>query len=115
MYAGLAVRLKVVPVTPGAAACAEPSSSKAAAAPAMQSSRLFIEFAFFIVVALIACPLIDMNLCHQAAEVLGVIRQMVKVRRVQVVSARRYRCTHPGAAQGSRVPGRGANEARVQD
>jgi hypothetical protein len=47
----------------------------------------FIEVAFFIVIALIAAPLTNVDLCHQAAEVLGVVRQMVELRGVKIENA----------------------------
>jgi hypothetical protein len=56
MESGFAVSAKLVPVIPGAAACAEPSSSNAAAALAARNSRLFMEVALFVVGAFIVAP-----------------------------------------------------------
>ena len=84
------------PVIPGAAPCAVAGSNKAIATIAARSSRVF-EIAFFVFVAfigsllaLIAALLIDMDLGHQPTEVLGIVRQVVKIGGVEIEHAARW-------------------------
>src|SRR5215470_19841363 len=84
--AGCAVRLKVGPVMPGAAAGAVGASDTIAAIRARISPVLTKRL--FMLVGLIVALLVHDNFCHQSAEVLGVIRQMVKVWGVEVVRPR---------------------------
>src|SRR6516225_4871082 len=84
--AGWAVRLKVGPVIPGAAAGAVGASDTIAAIRARISPVLTKRL--FMLVGLIVALLVHDNFCHQSAEVLGVIRQMVKVWGVEVVRPR---------------------------
>jgi hypothetical protein len=74
MKAAFAVRLKVGPVIPGAAAYAVVAmNNNATATIGTRSCRVF-EIAFFMFVALIVELLIDMDLGHQPAEIFGVVR-----------------------------------------
>src|SRR6202051_4126956 len=86
MWASCAVRLKVWPVMPGAAANAAVAVDNVSAAIAAKSSRVF-EIAFFIFVVLIAALLIDTDFSHQPAKVLGIVRQMVELRGIKVEHA----------------------------
>src|SRR5882762_4996618 len=88
MKLACAVRAKPGPVMPGAAACAVAVSSKVTAIITTGSSRV-IEIAFFVVIALIAALLIDMDLGHQPAKVLSIVRQVVKIGGVEVKDAAR--------------------------
>src|SRR5215470_20026472 len=88
MNAGCAVRLKVGPVIPGAAACAAGVSSSATATISATSSCVFAIFLFMFVV-LMAALLVDPDFGHQAAEVLSIVRQVVKVGGVEVEHASR--------------------------
>src|ERR1700688_5232881 len=85
MWASCAVKLKVGPVMPGAAANAAVAVDNVSAAIAHKSSRVF-EIAFFIFVVLIAALLIDTDFSHQPAKVLGIVRQMVELRGVEVIN-----------------------------
>jgi hypothetical protein len=76
------------PVIPGAAAKAVAVSNIADAANATRS--LVIENIFFMFVALMAALLIDPNFGHQSAEVLGVVRQVVKIGGIEVVHLARF-------------------------
>src|SRR5207237_10164408 len=78
MNAALAVRPKLLPLTPGAAACAIAVSSNATATIGARYSRTF-RIACFIFVVLIASLLIDTDFGHQPAEVLRVISQAGEV------------------------------------
>src|SRR3981081_689274 len=99
MKAGCAVKVKVESAIPGAAACAVAGSNDATAALAARSSRVF-GVAFFIFVALIgsllaliAALLIDADFGHQPTEVLGIVRQVVKIGGVEIEhAARRILC-----------------------
>src|ERR1700752_1093345 len=63
---------------PGAAACAVAASSKTIAPIGTRSNCVF-EIAFFMFIAFIAALLIDMDLGHQPAEVLGVVGEVVEI------------------------------------
>src|ERR1700746_1640154 len=82
MYAGEAVRLKGGPVIPGAAANAVAVRSMAIATTGARN--LVFKIMFFMFVALIAALLIDPNFGHQPAEVLGIIRQVIKIGGVEI-------------------------------
>src|SRR5579864_454205 len=85
MYADEAVRLNVGPVIPGAAANAVAVRSIAIASTGARD--LAFKMIFFMFVALIAALLIDPNFGHKSAEVLGVVRQVIKIGGVQVEHA----------------------------
>src|SRR5882762_3460393 len=88
MKLGCAVRAKPGPVMPGAAACAVAVSSKVTPTIKIGSS-LVIEIALFLFIALIAALLIDMDLGHQPTEVLGIVRQVIKIGGVEIEDAAR--------------------------
>src|SRR3954471_16504441 len=99
MYAGEASRLNVGPVIPGLAAKAACVLNSANAATNISNSCVF-EILLFMFIGVIAALLVvtgapkcvtarhggaDMNFGHEAAEVLGVVRQVVEIGGVQVV------------------------------
>src|SRR5437773_11061115 len=88
MYAGLATRLKIGPVIPGAAACAVAVNSMATPTSSAANSRVLL-ISFFMFLAFMAALLIDADFGHQTAEVFCVVGQVVKIGGVEVVSARR--------------------------
>src|ERR1700675_2849546 len=111
MYAACAVRLNVGPVMPGAAAWAA-AAYISAAAVAMGNSR-FIEVTFCMMFVLIAAsPLIDVNLGHQAAKVLSVVRQVIELGREKKVDAA---CRQRRRAGRGGVRGISANQTGMQD
>src|SRR6266705_1029712 len=102
MYAGPALRLKVGPVMPGTPACAGTASSETNAAAAPRSRRptkvfVFVSRMSALLDAGATSPDLrrrversaDVDLGHHAAEVLGVVRQVVEIRRVQIELASR--------------------------
>ena len=89
MNAACAVRLKVGPVIPGAAAFAEGVTKRATATVTAKTSCVF-HIMLFMFVALMAALLIDPNFGHQSAEVLGVVRQVVKIGGIEVVHLARF-------------------------
>src|SRR5438309_5176151 len=87
IYPAAAVKLKLVPLIPGTAACAVPESNKASAATT-RGSRPVTRFCFFMFVFLIAALLVgDHDFGHKASEVLGVVREVIEVGCVQEISA----------------------------
>ena len=68
-----------VPVMPGSRSMRRRREQHRRCRHQRQRAVLFIEIAFFMFVALIAALLIDVDFGHQSAEVLGVVRQVVKV------------------------------------
>src|ERR1700751_2234151 len=78
-----AVKLNVGPVIPGAAACAVAVSSKVTTTITIGNDR-DVEAVLFEFFARIAALLLDMDLGHEPTKVLGIVRQVVEVRRVEV-------------------------------
>src|SRR5215469_9797954 len=109
MVPSCASSANVGPVMPGAAAFATAVSISAAAQATRGSS--FIGFALLVVVANMAIPLVDAHFGHLPAKVLCVVRQMIEIRRVQVIGPRRDR----SGARGGWDRGRRAHQAGVQD
>src|SRR5947209_57515 len=82
-----AISLKVGPVIPGAAAFAEGVTNSATAIITAKTSCVF-HIMFFIFVDLIAVLLVNVDFGHQSAEVLRVVRQVVKIGGVEVIGTR---------------------------
>src|SRR5258708_1670434 len=83
MEASFACKLKLVPVMPGAVACAVAVNSNVSASIATGAS-LNIEIVLFIFVALIAALLVDPDFSHQSTEVLGIVRQVVEIGGIEI-------------------------------
>src|SRR5258706_8679095 len=79
-----AVRPKVVPVMPGAAAWAAAANNKVTAT-AMNGRNTVTALGALVFQCLIAALLQNIDFGHQPTEVLGVVGQVIEIGRVQVV------------------------------
>src|SRR3954447_21924342 len=94
MYASFAIRSKLGPLIPGAAALAAGAPNSTAAIVSVRTRCIF-QILLFMFIGLIAALLIgDVDFGHQSAEVLRVVRQVIKIGRVEIenAAARIQRC-----------------------
>src|SRR5512144_2250025 len=80
---------KLVPLTPGAAANATVVASRSASTTIGARRCCVFEIAFFMFVALMAALLVgDLDFGHKPTEVLGIVRQVIKIGGVEVIRSR---------------------------
>src|SRR5579859_6753028 len=83
------MRLKVGPVIPGAAACAIPHRNSTRAAASTGNSLVAGNTEFRLIWFIVAL-LVDVDLGHKPAKILGIVGKVIQVRGVEIEHAARW-------------------------